>query len=388
MNTALAQKLRQIRTELRSTFIQRDAAIDAMLLAVMAKEHCYILGPPGTGKSDMTRAFILRLIGATYFEVAVSKTLPEAALLGQIDIKRLRDTGESLRKRDGYLTTVNFAFIDEAGKMSAILGHHLLAALNERVRHEVENGVSHHPIPLYTAITASNELLVRESEDAAALWDRLLVRTTVDYINDTAGFVSLLKRGAAPATTVTTVDFAELADAIDNEVPAVVLSDATIDGVLQIRKGIAAAHIVVSDRRWRQAMKVIRAHAWLDGRDTTTLADLAALDYVLWQTPDQIDTVRRIRVAVADPLARDAMAIRDTLAEITAELNSRRNDDKDTRLNIGRGAARKRRQATREIEILQKAYADAGLDGTDQVLQLKDAIDALEDLITQFALGE
>ncbi len=387
MNTKLAASLRAIRTELNATFIQRHAAIEAMFLAVLAKEHAYILGPPGTGKSDLARNFIGRIVGAKYFEMAGAKTLPEAVALGDVDVMKWRDTGVKLRAREGYITTCHFAFIDEIGKMSPILGHHILAALNERIRHEVENGVSHHPIPLMSAITASNELLVKESEDGAALWDRLLVRTTVDYITDTAGFVSLLKRDFAPATTVTTVDFAELSAAIDTEVPAVTLTDATIDAVIQVRKGIADAHIVVSDRRWRQAMKVIRAHAWLDGRDSTNVSDLSALDYVLWQTPDQIDTVRRIRVAVADPLARDAMVIRDFLAAITAELEARRGMDETTRFAFGREATTKRRKASRDVEKLQKAYADAGLDGTDQVLQLKAAIDSLEDLTQVICFG-
>ncbi len=392
MNTALAQSLRKIRFELNVAFVQRDAAIEAMILAVLSGEHCYILGPPGTGKSMLAEALIKRIIGATYFKIGMSKTLPESALLGEKDIKLLRDTGESRRKRNGYLTDVDFAFIDEAGKMSAITGHHLLNVLNERERHEVEEIagrglVSYHKVPLRTAITASNELLVRESEDAAAMWDRLLIRCTVDYITDTAAFVSLIK-GERAATTVTTIDFADLCDVIDKEVPAVQLSDATVDGIVQMKKGIAEAHILVSDRRWIAAMKVVRAKAWLEGRDTTNLADLAALDYCLWQTPEQIDTVRRIRVNVADPLARDAQAIRDTLAQLMAEMKGYRGDDKDARINVGRAAMKKRRQAARETEALQKRYSDAGLDGTDQVLQLKSMIDELEEFTTGFALGE
>ncbi len=391
-STTVAAALRQIRNDLSGRFIQRQGAIQAMLLAVLSKQHCFILGPPGTGKSDLVRALVERITGAEYFEALLSKTRPDAAVLGPYDLPLLQSTGAFRRRIDGYLLTANFAFLDEVGKMGATLGHDMLAALNERLRHEVHTTsgavASAHPIPLYTAFTASNELIVKESDDAAALWDRLLIRCIVDYISEASQFAALLRREVKPGP-VTTVAFADLQHVIDVEVPAVAVPDAVIDGILQIRKALDEARISVSDRRWVQAMRVIRAHAWLEGRDKAELADLAALDCVLWSEPSQVDTVRRIRVAVADPLAKDGMDIWDQLRAVTAEIEALRHKSGGERFEFAQTAGRKRREINRKVSALAKRYHTEGVDGTEQIQQLKNAVEALEILTeTVLLLGE
>ncbi len=313
--------LGSIRDELNAKFYERKDTVEALFLAALAREHAFILGPPGTAKSELTREFVGRFPGALYFEQLLSKNRPDQAVLGPYDLPLLRDEGEFRRKDAGYLTTVHFAFLDEAGKMSPTLGHDLLAAANERIKHEVSNGRSSSTIPLHTLFAASNEHPASESEDAAALWDRLLVRSVVDYIQDNGSFKGLLERSDA-VVQATTLPYEDLVTAVE-ETGRVVLMDDVLDGVVEIRKALAKDGMTVSDRRWRASMKVVRAHAYMAGRNVADLEDLTALRFTLWEDQEQIRKVERLILSVASPDAEEAIAMLDSLAEFRAGLKAK-----------------------------------------------------------------
>jgi len=319
----VAARLRSIRDELNAQFFERHQLVEAALCAVLAKQHLYAHGPVGAGKTELIHELVSRITGAPFFGMGLSKTRPDTAVLGPIDIPHWRETGEYRRKIDGYLLTARFVFLDEIGKMSATLGHDLLYALNERIRHEVVDGVgSEHPIPLFTAFTASNELPAGESDDAAALWDRLLVRVIVDYIESPVKFGQLLTASRTPAT-VTTVPFDELRYVIEEVVPEIDLPEKVVDLVIQIRGKLRTAGVVASDRRWRQSMDVLRARAFLNGATEVAPPDLRALEFTLWDRPEQLEVIRRVRAEVADPAAKDALRVMDLIREIAVELKHR-----------------------------------------------------------------
>lgn len=119
---------------------------------------------------------------------------------------------------------------------------------------------------LIGAITASNEL--PDGEDSAAIYDRLLVRIEVTYLEDPSNFAALVRsavsRPAAPKRT--TVDLAELRHAVAEAVPAVEVPDGIVDAVCTLRAALRRKELIASDRRWRQAVGLLQASAYLDGR--------------------------------------------------------------------------------------------------------------------------
>ena len=48
-------KLQTIERELTTTLIERDEVIRASLVALLARQHLVVLGPPGTAKSAASR---------------------------------------------------------------------------------------------------------------------------------------------------------------------------------------------------------------------------------------------------------------------------------------------------------------------------------------------
>lgn len=334
--------------ELGSEFFERTAVIEGLLLAVLSKEHAFLLGTPGTGKSSLIRAFFARIIGAAYYEAILSKTRPAEAVLGPFDIPRLRDHGDMHRKVNGFLPTCNFALLDEVGKMSPTLGHDLLAVVLERRLHQVNGGRSWIDVPLYTFIGGSNELPTEESDDAAALWDRILVRIVVEPINDTSNWVAMLS-GAGAASQPTVIDFDSLAHVIDVEVPRVKLPHDVLDTLVQLREKMRAEDLVPSDRRWKQCMKLLKASAWLDGRTEANTDDIAFLRHALWETPSQIDKIERLTLQVSNPFAEQVLGFRERLAELVVEVAEGKDLANDKRAGLGVQLNRNLRTLTQEI---------------------------------------
>ena len=59
-----------------------------------------------------------------------------------------------------------------------------------------------------------------------------------------------------------------------------------------LRRELRAKNVVVSDRRWAQAVGVLRAHAYLAGRGAVGDEDVPFLEHVLWRDPAERAAVR------------------------------------------------------------------------------------------------
>lgn len=324
-NHPVAAQLNALRTEAEANFFERQDAILVALYALLAKEHSFFLGVPGTGKSNLIDFLVSAITDVEYFKVGLSKTRPAEKVLGPLNVPHFRATGEYVLKRDGYLTAAQLAFVDEIGKMSPVLGHDLLALMNEREIHEVRDGQSVWRAPLYTMWTASNEILTDDSDDAAAAWDRLLVRTMVDSIQDDDNFLRMID-GKIGESTVK-IEWEVLADVIDNVVPQVTVSAGAKQAIKALRHAFRREALDPSDRRWKASVKVLKAAAFLDGRDEVLEDDLVALQYTLWDTPEQIDKVARLCMACANPFVEPLLVIRDDIKVVDAAISERMGPD-------------------------------------------------------------
>lgn len=338
----LRQQVIAAEAELKGEFLERSEVIRFMILTLLSKQHGFMLGPPGTAKSALVRALVGRLEGLPhYFEVLLSKTRPDAAILGPYNIPLLRDEGILHRNSDGMLQHAWVAFLDEIGKMGVTLGHDLLSILNERIIHETgANGATVHQVPLMTAFTASNELIVQESDDSAALWDRLLMRIVVDYIESSSAFASLIGSAVADKAlaeiTPTVIDFMGLVDVIDHHIPTIGVPTEVRETLVKLRSDLKGDHsIIASDRRWKQSIRVMQANAWLDDRDYLLDDDVDVLKYTLWESPEQIPTIARIVLTASNPVAEKVMQLLDAADEIVTGVMSRKGQSLESRARYG-----------------------------------------------------
>jgi MoxR-like ATPase len=382
----IAAKLNTIHDELSDVFKERRTALEAILLAVLAKEHVFILGPPGTAKSALTTHFFSRIDGAAYFETILSKTRPAEAVLGPYDIPELRDNGHLYRKINGFLPTCNFAMLDEVGKMSPTLGHDLLSVVLERKLHQVNGGRSFVDVPLYTFIGGSNELPTEESDDASALWDRMLVRVVVDYLQETGNFAAMLTGRLPPLGSGSLVDFTELADVVDNVVPTIKIPRDVVEIIVTLREAMRTEGITPSDRRWKQSTKLLQASAFMQGRDEVNVDDVQVLRYTLWDTPSQIQKVERMTLSVSNPLAAQALSLLEIAEEIAGEARQSMGLANEKKVGIGVALNGRLKILTTDLANVRQKALTQGM-STTKLDQVADRVAAIKSEIRMELLG-
>jgi len=114
-----------------------------------------------------------------------------------------------VRRKWSKFAACDIALLDEVWKASPQVSNMLLDGLEERL---VTDGDDDRPIPLISAIAASNE--IPEDKAVQAAYDRFLVRLSVGYIRDPDDFRTMLVSNAGAqvmTSTITTSDIRLLA---------------------------------------------------------------------------------------------------------------------------------------------------------------------------------
>src|SRR2546426_3452598 len=160
---------------LKARFVGRDEVVDLIALAVVAGEHLFLYGPPGTAKSALIRQFATAVRGR-YFEYMLTRFSEPNEIFGPIDLVRLRE-GTVATVTTGMLPEAEFVFLDELFNANSAILNNLLTVLNERI---YRRGAETHQLPMLSLFSASNHL--PEEDALRALFDRFLLRCHVDSL--------------------------------------------------------------------------------------------------------------------------------------------------------------------------------------------------------------
>jgi MoxR-like ATPase len=277
------EKLKSIREELKQTFLERGDLIDGALSALLSSNHLLIIGPPGTAKSMLADELCRRIEGADYFQWLLTRFTTPEEIFGAVSLKAL-EHDDYRRVTDHKLPEAHIAFLDEIFKANSSILNAILTLINERLFH---NGKTVVRVPLLTLFGASNEL--PEEEELTALYDRFLLRFIVNYIAEDFRFLRMLESQAQPErTTLTLQELNELQQAARAlPIPAHVYR-----GIADIRRELNKKNIQASDRRYRQSLALLQAHAFLEGEREVQEKDLFFLEHALWRDPAEHETVR------------------------------------------------------------------------------------------------
>jgi MoxR-like ATPase len=370
------ERLQQVRRELKDLFIERDELVDGVLCAVLARQHVLMLGPPGTAKSLLAREVCRRVSGGGYFQWLLTKFTTPEEIFGPISLSEL-EQGRYERVTGGKLPEARVAFLDEVFKANSAILNALLTVLNERQFHQGTRVVD---VPLQSLLAASNEL--PEEDELAALYDRFLLRFTVGYIEHDFRFARLLRLDPPRHDGATTLAPEELA-ALQAAAAGVEVPDQVLRDVIDLRRALNAEGVVASDRRYRQAVDVLRAAAALDGRAAVEPGDLRWLNHVLWSDPEEKPKVAKAIAAVAGGADEEAQKLVIQAEEIHAYA-TRAWPDQGSRERAALEAHTKLQHVAGRLAALRDATLARGRDAAG----LDDLIDRVAGLQRRLLAGE
>jgi MoxR-like ATPase len=269
---------------LKARFVGRDEVIDLIALAVVAGEHLFLFGPPGTAKSLLVREFATS-VRCQYFEYLLTRFSEPNEIFGPVDLVKLR-TGTVATVTTGMLPEAEFVFLDELFNANSAILNNLLTVLNERV---YRRGAETHQLPLLSAFAASNHL--PEDDALQALYDRFLLRCKVDSL-PRALLPALLAAGwAIERNGKPTGDATDAPTADDLREMARRAKDVDLSGVLETyADAVTKARdlgVALSDRRAVKVLKLVAGSAVMCGRAAANASDLWVLRYV-WDRVEQI----------------------------------------------------------------------------------------------------
>lgn len=269
--------------------LEKQHHIAMALLSAVAGESIFLLGPPGTGKSMVSRRLKMAFKDASSFEYLMSRFSTPDEIFGPVSIAKLKNDDVYERKVEGYLPSASIVFLDEIWKAGPAIQNALLTAINERI---YQNGSQTLRLPMKALIAASNELPA-EGEGLEALWDRFLVRLVSNCITSEGNFAKMVRQKSD--VRVNTPDELLITEEKYNQwqqqIEEIVIGDDILKIVSHVRKllakegkkeGVAPWDYYVSDRRWKKVFHLMQASAFLNGRQAVNLSDVMLLFHCLW----------------------------------------------------------------------------------------------------------
>ncbi len=303
--------LRAVEQQLQSVLIEREEAIHAALLALIAREHFLLVGPPGTAKSLLVNLLAHAIVDEqgqplpTFFYL-MSRFTTLDDLFGPISLPQLKQE-RHVRVTRGRLAEVKLAFLDEVLRGSDPSLEALLTLMNER---QFDNDGTRIEVPLISLFGATNTANVPQNPDGkiGAVWDRFLLRLPVTYVQP-ANFLALLQQPQGQRIQ----HCAHEADLLQLQQwrAAIMVPQDVYQMLGQIRVNLLEKKIVVSDRRWQKSVAVLQAQALLCGRSQVLPEDLKLLRLTLWQKPEQLGEIARVLIGLVSPFESEILEVQD-----------------------------------------------------------------------------
>lgn len=333
----MLERFKQLLGEMNRGIYEKETEISLSLLAALAGESIILLGPPGVAKSMVARQLKTAFRDAQSFEYLMSRFSTPDEIFGPVSIQKLKTSDTYERAVEGYLPTADVVFLDEIWKAGPAIQNTLLTVINEKI---FRNGNREMHLPLKLLVAASNELPAK-GEGLEALWDRFVIRIESRPIKLEKNFRAMLLESHA--------DFADNADFSDLKITAeeyaewaekickIGLKGEVLDAISAIRKSLRAVNvdeaaerrnIYVSDRRWKNTVRLLRTSAFMQDREEVDICDLLPIYHCLWQEPEERDAIRNIVIrALFSPFADKLVEMKNALAEDIKYHRVRRNPE-------------------------------------------------------------
>ncbi len=295
MNKKLFQQLQK---EIDKHIIGHKEVKTALLLGILSREHIYIEGPPGTAKT-MLSEIVASCAQLKFFFYQLHRDTRLSELVGDMVIsKEANDSEEIIRQKivKGGILTAEICLLDDISRAPGESLNVLLRILNERKFFEDS-------LPLMTAIATSNptaDEYYNEPLDPANL-DRFVIQIKsvgTSYKRDWELAENIISLYAVRDEKVKVPQLLDrsLLDELHERVKSTPIPKNVQQGLREFIRilieeyGLNENNSLISDRTFLvKALKIIRAHAVLNGRKSCTMKDLEVLKYItVFRVPPEV----------------------------------------------------------------------------------------------------
>ena len=342
----MLERFQRLLRDMNRGIYEKETEISLSLLAALAGESVILLGPPGVAKSMVARQLKTAFRDARSFEYLMSRFSTPDEIFGPVSIQKLKSSDTYERAVEGYLPTADVVFLDEIWKAGPAIQNTLLTVINEKI---FRNGNREMRLPLKLLVAASNELPAK-GEGLEALWDRFVIRIESRPIRQEKNFRSMLlevenlsevkseeqssaAEGEANSNVITAEEYAEWSENINK----IGVKENVLDVISVVRKSLRTVNvdeaaerrnIYVSDRRWKNIMRLLRTSAFMQDRAEVDVCDLLPIYHCLWQEPEERDAIRTLVIrALFASHADKLVEMKNALAEDIKYHRIRRSPD-------------------------------------------------------------
>ncbi|RQW64793.1 ATPase RavA domain-containing protein [Vibrio viridaestus] len=331
----LSERINKLSFALSDGIYEREHTIKMCLLAALSGESVFLLGPPGIAKSLIAKRLMQAFHKSTYFEYLMTRFSTPEEVFGPLSIQELKDNGKYVRLTQGYLPEAQVVFLDEIWKAGPAILNTLLTVVNEKT---FKNGTDIYKVPMRLLVAASNEL-PEEDSGLDALYDRLLVRLFVNRIQEKNNFRSLLTVGT-PQETKIPADLAISDEEYHHwleDLQSIPLSDDIFEKLYQLKSMVESLEsdssdpeaYYVSDRRWKKAVKLLKASAYFNGRSELNPLDLLLLKDCLWNSPTTREKIIDVVMQFAQSYAFNQQQVKHKTIVATQDILGLKSDVED-----------------------------------------------------------